>query len=171
MLTAGLVSGAALTLAPLLLHAAGYSTRAIGVVFIIGAAAGVGGAPIVGHLADQRGSRRIAELIVLLAAGAVALLAVPGPALLASAAFIAVKALMYLVGTLGYTSASEHGSSLGPGFGVGLSAWAAGAIVGPIAAGAIADAASRGVALVVFALLALPLARLVSLPQPARCAV
>jgi MFS family permease len=171
MLTVGLISGGAITLAPLALHALGLSTQAIGVVFIIGAAAGVGGAPLIGRVADQRGARRIAEVLVVLAAASVALLAVPGPALLAGAAFITVKALMYLVGTLGYTSASEHGTSLGPGFGLGLSAWAAGAIVGPIAAGAIADAASRSVAFKVFAALALPLARLVALPRRAGCAV
>jgi MFS family permease len=171
MLTVGLVSGAAITLAPLTLHALGLSAREIGVVFIIGAAAGVGTAPLAGRLADQRGARRIGGVLVLLASAAVALLAVPGPALLAGAAFVSVKALMYLVGTLGYTSASAHGTSLGPGFGLGLSAWAAGAIVGPITAGVIADAASRSVALIAFAALALPLARLAALPRYAECTI
>jgi MFS family permease len=171
MLTVGLVSGAAITLAPLTLHALGLSTGAIGVVFIIGAAAGVATAPLAGRLADQGDARRIGGVLVLLASAGVALLAVPGPALLAGAAFVSVKALMYLVGTLGYTSASAHGTSFGPGFGLGLSAWAAGAIVGPITAGAIADAASRSVALIAFAALALPLARLAALPRSAQCAV
>jgi len=166
MFIVGLISGAVSTLAPLRLSRLGVSVPAIGAILIAGAAFGVAAAPFIGRLADRLGSRRIARVLVLLVSASVCLLALPGT-VLAVCALASVRTCTYLTGIVGYTSAAEKsGASLGPGMGLGLSAWAAGAIVGPILAGTIADAASSSIALIVIAALALPAARLVAPLKP-----
>jgi MFS family permease len=139
-----LLFGVVGVLAPLHLSAAGWGATAIGALWIASAALETAQAPLVGRLTDRRG--RLLPVRVALAVGAGASLG------LAFGGRPLVYAPVLLVATLAYgvlftpglaliaDGAEEAGVAQGLAFGVMNAAWALGAVIGPAAAGAIADA-------------------------------
>jgi MFS family permease len=136
-------------LAPLHLHAAGWSAAAIGVLWIVGAAAEAVEAPLVGRVSDRRG--RTLPVRVALAAGAVlsAALAFGGrPLVYVPLVFLATVAYSVLFTpalALIADGADDAGLAQGLAFGLMNAAWAVGAVVGPLVGGALASATSDAV--------------------------
>jgi MFS family permease len=139
-----LLFGVLSTLAPLHLSAAGWSSVAIGAVWLVGAAFETALSPVAGRVLDRRGAMRTVQLglaagavisvglafgprpvgyvpLIVLAAGAYGVLFVPAFALIAD-------------------GAEQSRLAQGMAFGLMNAAWALGALLGPVAAGAIAAA-------------------------------
>jgi MFS family permease len=142
MMLPALLFGALSVLSPLHLAGAGWGATAIAGVFLFGAALEMVEAPLVGRLSDRRG--RLLPVRVALAAGAVLSL---GLALDARPLFyVPLMVLASMAYSLLFTpafaliadGAEEADLPQGMGFGFMNAAWAAGAMVGPAAAGAIA---------------------------------
>jgi predicted MFS family arabinose efflux permease len=166
-LVIGLVGGAAQTLAPLRLNEGGFSAGDIGTVLIVGASLGLLGTAVVGRLVDVRGVAVVAGvwaiLIPLLAFG-LALGATPWIAALFLAALLP---LLRVGGSIGFSLGAEHaalGAGLATSYGLLEVAWSAGAIVGPLSAGAVADAWSEEAGLIAAAIGAALLVPLVAAP-------
>jgi len=131
-------------LAPLHLAAAGWGAAAIGAVWLAGAALETVQAPFTGRISDRRGP--ILPTRIALAAAAVLSLALATDARpLVYVPVLVVAALFY--GVLFTTAfallangAEESGLPQGMAFGLMNVAWAAGAVSGPAAGGAIASA-------------------------------
>ncbi len=144
MSTPSLLFGVLSVLGPLHLAAAGWGAAAIGAVWLVGAGLEAAQAPLVGRLSDRRG--RLLPVRAALAAGAAFSLA------LAFAGRPLVYVPLLLLSTLTYgvlfppgmaliaDGAEQAGLAQGLGFGMMNAAWAVGAVVGPAAGGAIADA-------------------------------
>jgi MFS family permease len=136
-------------LAPLHLSAAGWGAAAIGGLWIGSAALETAQAPLVGRLSDRRG--RLLPVRVALAAGAAASFALaPGGRPLVYVPFFLVATLSFGVLftpalALIADGAEDAGVAQGLAFGVMNAAWAVGAVVGPSAGGAIADATGDAV--------------------------
>jgi predicted MFS family arabinose efflux permease len=141
-LAIGVVGGCVQTLAPLQLGDLGVSARGLGLLFI---AAAVCGFPIVtasGRFTDAAGviaATRVWVAIVL----ATVLVLGAGPGRIGIALVFGLFLSQIRVGgTIGYVRGTHAGSDRGlaSGFGLIVTAWAVGASVGPVAAGAIVDA-------------------------------
>jgi MFS family permease len=144
MFAAGMWGGAVQTLTPLRLSEAGYSVRDLGALFLGAALLGLVLTPVAGRLADRRGTAPVMLAWSALVTGLLAGLALPLKPVLVAALLVALVPLVRVGGTLAYVRGAEYapvGAGMGAGFGVTVTAWALGAVVGPLGAGAIADAA------------------------------
>ena len=166
MLAIGIWGGAVQTLGPLRLAEAGYSTAEIGTVFVVAALIGLVVTPVAGALADRHGAAQAmlgwsALVFVLLVALSASYKAIAVAGLVAG-----LVSLIRAGGALAYIRGAEYaplGGGMGAGFGLAISAWALGAVLGPISAGLLADYANYALAFLVFAavsaLLAVPMIR------------
>jgi MFS family permease len=130
-------------LVPLRLDDAGYGALAIAAVFATAGLIEVGVNPVVGRLSDERG--RLLPIRASLAASVVVSLAIAFATepLVVAALVIAASISFggfYTPGMALVADRAEHaGLAQGIGFGVMNSAWAAGALVGPVVGGALAE--------------------------------
>ncbi|MHB8471003.1 MAG: MFS transporter [Gaiellaceae bacterium] len=139
-----LLFGVLSVLGPLHLSAAGWGAAAIGAVWLTGAALETAQAPLVGRLLDRRGP--LGPVRVALAGSAVASLGLATsarplayvPLIVLAAAFYGV--LFTPAFALLADGAEQVGLAQGMAFGLMNAAWAAGAVLGPAGAGAIAGA-------------------------------
>ncbi len=137
-----LLFGVVQTLAPLHLAAAGWGAAAIGAVFLV--SAGVEGAlsPVVGRFLDRRGALRPVQLALALGAvfsvGLALGLRPLGYVPLIVAAGAAYGVLFTPAFVLIANGAERSGLPQGMAFGLMNAAWALGALLGPLAGGAIA---------------------------------
>jgi MFS family permease len=144
MALASLLWGVLTTLAPLRLSDAGWSTTAIAVAWVVGAAFETVLSPVAGRLLDRRGI--VLPVQAALAAGAalsVGLAFSPRPLVYAPllvAAGGAYGVLFTPSFALIAEGAERSGLAQGMAFGLMNAAWAGGALVGPAAGGAVADA-------------------------------
>ncbi|HWQ24433.1 MAG TPA: MFS transporter [Gaiellaceae bacterium] len=135
--------GTLAVLAPLALHAGGWSTLAIGLVFFSAGSVEVVLNPLLGRLSDRRGP--LLPVRVTLAASvavSAALAAASAPALIAVLVCAAAVTFggFYTPGmTLTSHRAEATGLAQGLAFGVMNSAWALGNMAGPALAGALAS--------------------------------
>jgi MFS family permease len=144
MTLGALLFGVLAVLAPLHLSAAGWGAAAIGAVWLVGAALETVQAPFIGRLSDRRGPI-LPTKVALVAAGILSLGLATDARPLAYAPLLVVAAIFY--GALFTTAfallangAEEVGLPQGMAFGLMNVAWAAGAVSGPAAGGAIASA-------------------------------
>jgi predicted MFS family arabinose efflux permease len=141
-LAIGVVGGCVQTLAPLQLGDLGVSARGLGLLFI---AVAVCGFPIVtlgGRFTDAAGVIAATRAWVAIMLVAVLVLGA-GPGRIGIAIVFGVFLSQIRVGgTIGYVRGTHAGDDRGlaSGFGLIVTAWAVGASVGPVAAGAIVDA-------------------------------
>ena len=144
MALASLLFGVLSTLAPLHLSRAGWGAAAIGGLWLGGAALETFESPLIGRLSDRVGRLlpvRIGLCASALVAGALALGLRPAVyAPLVVAAGMAFGSLFTPAFVLISDGAERARLAQGMAFGVMNAAWALGAVVGPAAAGAIADA-------------------------------
>jgi MFS family permease len=144
MALASLLWGVLTTLAPLRLADAGWSTAAIAAAWVVGAAVETVLSPVAGRLLDRRGI--VLPVQAALAAGAalsVGLAFSPRPLVYAPllvAAGGAYGVLFTPSFALIAEGAERSGLAQGMAFGLMNAAWAGGALVGPAAGGAVADA-------------------------------
>jgi MFS family permease len=144
MTLGALLFGVLAVLAPLHLSAAGWGAAAIGAVWLVGAALETVQAPFTGRLSDRRGAI-LPTKVALVAAAVLTLALATGARPLAYAPLLVAAAIFY--GALFTTAfalladgAEEVGLPQGMAFGLMNVAWAAGAVSGPAAGGAIAAA-------------------------------
>ncbi len=139
-----LLWGVLSTLAPLRLSDAGWGAAAIGAVWLVGAALETAVSPLAGRALDRRG----VALPIQVSLAAAAVLSVglafdPRPLVyvpILVAASGAYGALFTPAFALIAEGADRSGLPQGMAFGLMNAAWAAGALVGPAAGGAVADA-------------------------------
>ena len=144
MTLGALLFGVLSVLAPLHLAHAGWGAAAIGGIWLGAAALETVQAPLTGRMSDRRGPL-LPTQVALAAAAVLSLGLATGPRPLAYAPFLAVAAVSY--GALFTTAfalladgAEAVGLPQGMAFGLMNVAWAAGAVSGPAAGGAIAQA-------------------------------
>jgi MFS family permease len=132
------------TLAPLHLSAAGWGAAAIGAVWLVGAALETVISPVAGRVLDRRGV--LAPIQIALAAGvAVSVGLAVGPRPLAYVPLViaaggAYGALFTPAFALIADGAERSRLAQGMAFGLMNAAWATGALIGPAAGGAVAEA-------------------------------
>jgi MFS family permease len=145
------------TLAPLRLAAAGWGAAAIGAVWLVGAALETVVSPVAGRMLDRRGFMLPVQLSLATAAVfSVGLAFDPRPLAyvpLLIAASGAYGALFTPAFALIADGAERSGLPQGMAFGLMNAAWAGGALVGPAAGGAVADASGDVVPFAVAAVL------------------
>jgi MFS family permease len=149
LLVASLLFGVLSVLAPLRLAADGWGAVAIGAMWLVSAGLEAWESPLIGRLSDSLGALTPIRY-GLLASVVVSLALASGPAAglyapLVVFAGIAFGALFTPSFTLISEGAENSGLAQGVAFGLMNGAWAAGAMVGPAAAGAIATATSDSV--------------------------
>ena len=168
-----LLFGVMVVLVPLTLDDAGFGALAIGLVFLGSGLAETVVNPLLGRLSDRRGRLlpiRLALAASLLVAGAFAFAS--RPALLV--ALVALAAISFGgIYTPGMALVSDRaeaaGLAQGLGFGIMNTAWALGNMTGPVAGGALAEAAGDALPYLIAAgLCLLTLALTFSLPESAR---
>jgi len=168
-----LLFGVMVVLVPLTLDDAGFGALAIGLVFLGSGLAETVVNPLLGRLSDRRGRLlpiRLALAASLLVAGAFAFAS--RPALLV--ALVALAAISFGgIYTPGMALVSDRaeaaGLAQGLGFGIMNTAWALGNMTGPVAGGALAEAAGDALPYLIAAgLCLLTLALTCSLPESAR---
>ena len=144
MALASLLWGVLSTLAPLRLSDAGWSTTAIAAAWVVGAAFETVLSPVAGRLLDRRGIvLPVQAALAASAAFSVGLAFSPRPlayAPLLVAAGGAYGVLFTPAFALIAEGAERSGLAQGMAFGLMNAAWAGGALVGPAAGGAVADA-------------------------------
>ena len=131
-------------LVPLSLDSAGWSTLAIAATFVAAGLIEVGLAPVIGGISDRRGRLYpIRAALALLAAVAVAF-ALVTPAVLVAVLVVGASLAASGIYTPGIALVSDRAEAnrlpQALAFGVMNSAWALGAMLGPAAGGALADA-------------------------------
>jgi MFS family permease len=157
MSVASLLFGILAVLGPLHLSHAGWGAAAIGAVWLVGAAVETVQAPIAGRISDRRGP--LVPVRAALAAGTVVSLGLAtGARPLFYAPLIAIAAIAYgLLFTPAFAmiaDGAEHtGLAQGMAFGLMSAAWATGAVAGPAAGGAIANATGDWIPFVLGAVL------------------
>jgi MFS family permease len=157
MSVASLLFGILAVLGPLHLSHAGWGAAAIGAVWLVGAAVETVQAPIAGRISDRRGP--LVPVRAALAAGTVVSLGLAtGARPLFYAPLIAIAAVSYgLLFTPAFAmiaDGAEHtGLAQGMAFGLMSAAWATGAVAGPAAGGAIANATGDWIPFVLGAVL------------------
>jgi MFS family permease len=168
-----LLFGVMVVLVPLTLDDAGFGALAIGLVFLGSGLAETVVNPLLGRLSDRRGRLlpiRLALAASLLVAGAFAFAS--RPALLV--ALVALAAISFGgIYTPGMALVSDRaeaaGLAQGLGFGIMNTAWALGNMTGPVAGGALAEAAGDALPYLIAAgLCLLTLALTFTLPESAR---
>jgi MFS family permease len=132
------------TLAPLQLSAAGWGTTAIAAVWVVGACVETMISPVAGRVLDRRGVLFPVQLALLAAVPVSVGLAV-GPRPLVYVPLIVIAggaygALFTPAFALIAEGAERTGLAQGMAFGLMNAAWAMGALVGPAAGGAVAEA-------------------------------
>ncbi len=148
--------GVLLVLAPLHLALAGWSTAAIGAVFLVGSAFEATESPFVGRLSDSRGALFPARL-ALLASIPVSLALATGANPIVYAPLVVLAGMSYgAMFTPSFTLVSDGAASAGlaqgMAFGLMNAAWATGALIGPAVAGTIAGATGDAIPFVLAAL-------------------
>lgn len=139
-----LLFGVLSVLGPLHLSSAGWGAAGIGAVWLVGAAFESVQAPLIGRLTDRRG--KLLPVRVALSVAAIASLALAADSRpLFYVPLIVIGAMSYSVlftpaFALIADGAEDVGLAQGMGFGLMNAAWAVGAVVGPAAGGAIANA-------------------------------
>jgi MFS family permease len=152
-----LLFGILALLGPLHLAAATWGAAAIGAVWLVSAALETAVSPVVGRVVDRRGN--LYPVRIALVAGTVvsALLAFGGRPLvyvpLVMLAGIAYGMLFTPAFTLLADGAEAVGLAQGMAFGLMNAAWATGALLGPAAAGVIADATGDAIPFLIAAVL------------------
>jgi MFS family permease len=152
-----LLFGILALLGPLHLAAATWGAAAIGAVWLVSAALETAVSPVVGRIVDRRGN--LFPVRISLVAGTVvsALLAFGGRPLvyvpLVALASIAYGMLFTPAFTLLADGAEAVGLAQGMAFGLMNAAWATGALLGPAAAGVIADATGDAIPFLIAAVL------------------
>jgi MFS family permease len=158
-LAIGLVGGCVQTLAPLQLGVLGVSAQSLGLLFIIAALAGFPIVVAAGRFTDHAGVVVATRVWVAIVVATLLVLGISPGRIVIAGVFALFLTQIRVGGTIGYVRGTYAGAERGlaAGFGFIVTAWAIGAAVGPVAAGAIADASSDGVAYLasVLALLAL----------------
>ena len=157
LLSAGLF-GTIAVLVPLRLGAAGWGAAAIGAVFMVSAAVEMVMAPFIGRFSDRRGRQLPMRLGLAASCGLMIGLAladrVAVVAVLTVAVGLALAVLLVPTTALISDEAERVGLAQGVAFGLANAAWAAGTVIGPTAAGGIADLSDDAVPLVIGATLA-----------------
>lgn len=174
-LVPGLFFGLLDVLVPLSLDVAGWGSIAIAATFIAAGLVEVAFSPFIGGLSDRRGRLYpIRAALVLLAAVAVAFAVVTSPLLVAALVGVAALAAsgVYAPGiALVSDRAEADGMPQTLAFGVMNTAWAIGAMTGPSAGGALAQAIGDPAPYVICAVIALMTLLLISRgglePRPA----
>jgi MFS family permease len=153
MLLPAFLGGILQLLAPLHLSSRGWSAVAVGAVWLVGAVTQAGVTPILGRFSDRRGP--LGPTASLLAVGGLlsALLSITGAPLLyavvllvTSSAYVGLFAPAFALIAQG---AEQSGLAQGVAFAGMNAAWSVGAIAGPAAGGAVAEAAGDGLPLLV----------------------
>jgi MFS family permease len=154
-----LLFGVLNVLVPLRLHALGWSGVAIGALFFTTAAIETALNPLLGRLTDIRGRWLPVRLALLGSIGVSLALALAGRAavvaVLVVAAGIAYGAFFTPGMALVSDSAERNGIAQGLAFGVMNLGWALGAVIGPAAGGALAQASSDTLAYLLLAAICL----------------
>jgi MFS family permease len=151
LLLGALLFGVISVLVPLHLARAGWGPAAIGAVWLVGAAIEAGQAPVIGRLVDRRGAfAPVRWSLALGVAGSLALI-IDVPAL-PYAALVVVASVTYgILFTPSFAlladGAERAGLAHGMAFGMMNAAWALGAMIGPAAAGALAEVAGENLPL------------------------
>jgi MFS family permease len=139
---ASLLAGILSVLGPLHLAAVGWSASAIGAVWLLSAALEAAASPFIGRASDRRGALVPVRFALVAAALLSLTLALVGrPRLYAALVLLASTAYGILFTpafALIAEGADRAGLAQGHAFGVMNAVWALGAMVGPVAAGAIA---------------------------------
>jgi len=152
-----LLFGVLSVLGPLHLSSAGWGAAAIGAVWLVGAAFETVQAPLVGRLTDRRGAA-LPVRVALVVGGLTSLALAADSRPLVYAPLVVVAAMAYGVlftpaFSLIANGAESAGLAQGMGFGLMNAAWAVGAVAGPAAGGAIANATGDWIPFVLAALL------------------
>jgi MFS family permease len=152
-----LLFGVLSTLAPLHLAAAGWGATAIAVVWLVGAGVETVISPVAGRVLDRRGILFPVQL-ALAAAVPISVGLAFGPRPLAYVPLVilaggAYGALFTPAFALIAVGAERTGLAQGMAFGLMNAAWATGALVGPVAGGAVAEASGDVVPYLVSAVL------------------
>jgi MFS family permease len=152
---ASMLFGVLSVLAPLHLAAHGWSSLAIGATWLVGAGLEASAGPFIGRLSDARGASTLARLALISG--------VPVSLALATGASPGIYAPLVVLAALSYGAlftpafslvsegAESAGLAQGMAFGFLNAAWAAGAMLGPAAAGTIAGATGDAVPFVLAA--------------------
>ena len=152
-----LLFGVLSVLGPLHLSSAGWGAAAIGAVWLVGAAFETVQAPLVGRLTDRRGAA-LPVRVALVVGGLTSLALAADSRPLVYAPLVVVAAMAYGVlftpaFSLIANGAESAGLAQGMGFGLMNAAWAVGAVAGPAAGGAIANATGDWIPFLLAALL------------------
>jgi MFS family permease len=156
-------------LATLDLHAGGYGAIAIAAVFTAAGLLETGWNPLLGRLTDQHGRRLPITYALAASVVVAAAFAVTSTAWVVAVLVIAASLSFGGFYTPGMSLASERaeaaGLSQGLGFGVLNTVWAAGATIGPLLGGSLAEATADAVPYALCAgLCALTLAAVIRTP-------
>jgi MFS family permease len=139
---ASLLAGMLSVLGPLHLASAGWSATAIGAVWLLGAALEAAASPLIGRASDRRGAFVPVRFALLAAALLSLTLALAGRPLVYAALVLLASTAYGLLFTPAFAliaeGAERAGLAQGHAFGVMNAVWALGAMLGPVAAGAIA---------------------------------
>lgn len=157
-LSVGVIGSAVQTLGPLRLEEAGYSISDLGAIFLLGSLVSLVATPIAGRIADRKGILRAITVWCAATPVVVVVLTVPpGPSWTTVVALVAIVPLIRIGGTFAYARGADYaplGAGLAAAFGVLVGAWSIGAAIGPLAAGAVADAFGDSAAFLVAAVAA-----------------
>jgi MFS family permease len=153
MVTAGLSSSVTNLLAPVQLRLNGASINAIAVLLAAAAVLYIGASLYVSRLGARAATVRAAGLATLLLAASL-VLPVGSTATVPLAAFVLVRSMVHAtMSTIAYPIAAAGGEAAGIGaaraLGLTSAGWAAASVVGPLASGAIAQAAGNRAAFAV----------------------
>jgi MFS family permease len=139
---ASLLAGMLSVLGPLHLASAGWSATAIGAVWLLGAALEAAASPFIGRASDRRGAFVPVRFALFAAALLSLTLALAGRPLVYAALVLLASTAYGLLFTPAFAliaeGAERAGLAQGHAFGVMNAVWALGAMLGPVAAGAIA---------------------------------
>jgi len=145
MLLPALLLGVVLVLGPLHLSDRGWGAAAIGGVWLLNAGVQAAATPLLGRWTDREGAARPVALLLVLGAATSTALAVIGTPFVYAAALVAAStvygALYAPAFSLIARGADENGLPQGVAFALMNGSWAIGAVIGPAAGGAVAEAA------------------------------
>ncbi len=143
-----LVFGSIEVLVPLRLDELGAGVVAIGAAFVAAAIAEALVSPLVGRIADRRGTRPVVRIGTLAGAVAVALLTLPGRPLALAAVLVLVAAALGMLwapgGRLASLRADDLGVDQGWAFALNNAGFSAGIGIGAVAGGGLGQVAGDG---------------------------
>lgn len=138
-----LLAGILSVLGPLHLAVGGWSASAIGAVWLLSAALEAAASPFIGRVSDRHGALVPVRLALAAAAALSLMLALGGRPLLYAPLVLLASIAYGILFTPAFAliaDGAEHaGLAQGHAFGVMNAVWALGAMLGPVAAGAIAE--------------------------------